>query len=640
MPKENCMLINNVTKLKSYFFDLIIDEEHSANLPQLNQKLVQFLKDMTSVNIVRLYLYNKWKECYFLEQSTDFVTKNSSYYSLPKERIVETQLVKTVADDVLSADSIWGNDGNETAYIVLLNNHGKLRSKFGFLYFELSDSIQEEVASTLTDFLKFVGIETSRLMESSKRYFGYLNEEVRYEQLYRVTSKFHSSMNMDDVLAEVIHTLQEVYASFDCVLLLSHDTTCDQSLPIRDLEYGSESVNHAAVQAYLTGNVQFEDSMIDGRSVLYAPLKGKQGIYGVLQVTAPNTLVFPKQEVGFIELLANTAGSALENAQLYQQSRKLISDLQLINKTSHRLNTNLRLTDTINFMTDQIKASFDAGEVGFILFHGKEQFEVLMGSTEYFFSDEVEDLFKYINKKIKVEKDAIFIGDLSLDENSKVGKLRSLMVIPMIQSNMLIGAVYVLHENPYHFSFDKFKLLQSLIHHSTLAFTNSMLREELEKMVITDHLTKLYSRNYLDERIHLSMNTDALGAFLLIDIDDFKSINDTYGHQIGDEVIIQVANIIKRSIREHDIGARWGGEELAIYLPKADLKTGLMVAKRLVERVEAETNPKITISCGITVWNKENNDSVKKLFNRADEALYKAKQTGKNRVIIYEENNQ
>lgn len=464
-----------------------------------------------------------------------------------------------------------------------------------------------------------------------------INKLKRYEQLYRVTAKFHSSMDMAEVLKEIIHTLNEVYETFDCVLLLSHDSSTDPELPIRDLEYGSDSINQAAAQAYLTGNVQFEDSINNDESVLYAPLKGKQGIYGVLQVIAPDTPVFPKEEVGFIELLANTAGSALENAQLYQQSRKLISDLQLINKTTHRLNSNLRLTDTINFMSEQIRSSFDAQVIGFLMFNGEDKFEVLTGSSDYFFLDESVPLVNFINNKIKKEKDAVFIGDLSLDENIGEKKFRSLMVVPMVQSSALIGAVYVLNERPYHFSFDKFKLLQSLIHHSTLAFTNSMLREELERMVITDNLTKLHSRNYLDERIQLSMNTDALGAFLLIDIDDFKSINDTFGHQVGDEVIIQVANIIRRSIREHDVGARWGGEELAVYLPKADLKTAVMVAERLVERVEKETDPQITISCGITVWHKENNDSVKKLFNRADEALYRAKETGKNRVIIYDD---
>lgn len=633
MPKENCLILDDINKLKSYFFDFFMDEEHSANLSCFNQKLVKYLRDVTSANAVRLYLYNKEKETYFLEQSTDLVDEKVNLFSAIHRECLGLKQSEEI-DDVQSADSIWGKIPNESSYIVPLKKQGQPSSQFGLIYFSFHDEV---ISNQLLAFLSLIGIETSKLIEGWKRYYDFFNERLRYEQLYRVTAKFHSSMNMNDVLAEVIHTLQEVYPSYNYILLLSHDTTCDPDLPIRDLEYGSDSINQTAAQAYLTGNVQFDDSSNNSQSVLYAPLKGKQGIYGVLQVTAPNTLVFPKQDVGFIGLLANTAGSALENAQLYQQSRKLISDLQLINKTSHRLNTNLRLTDTINFMTDQIRTSFDAQEVGFLLYQGDEGFEVLAGSSAYFFNKEAEGLLNYINRKIKYEKDSIFIGDLSLDDHCNEKNYRSLMVVPMIQSDLLIGAVYVLHQHPYYFSFDKFKLLQSLIHHSTLAFTNSMLREELEKMVITDHLTKLYSRGYLDERIHFSMNSDVQGAFILIDIDDFKSINDTFGHQIGDEVIIQVANIIKKSIRNQDVGARWGGEELAIYLPRADLNTGVMVAERLVERVEAETNPKITISCGITVWDNEKNDSVKRLFNRADEALYKAKQEGKNRLIIYEE---
>lgn len=632
MPDDFC---KNKGELKSFFFDLITDDGYSANLSALNQRLVHFLKDKTHATSVSLYLYNKWKDRYYLEQSTELIEKQSSYYSLLSTQLKEIQQHQGIKGDILNATSLWANEAGRTAYIVLLKKNVSATVKFGFIYLEFED---ESETDSLIHFLDLVGIETSRLLESLKRHYGSLNEDERYEQLYRVTAKFHSSMNMDDVLGEIIQTLNEVYPSFDCVLLLSHDNSNHRDLPIRGLQYGSDSANQAAAQAYLTGSVQFEDSLVDGRSVLYTPLKGKQGIYGVLQVTAPNTLVFPKQEVGFIELLANTAGSALENAQLYQQSRRLISDLQLINKTSHRLNSNLRLTDTISFMTEQITTSFDAEEIGFLMFLANGQSEVLAGSSEYFLSDDCQHLVQFINKKIKKENDALFIGDLSLDENIKEKKFRSLMAVPMIQSGDLKGAVYVLNQNPYHFSFEKFKLLQSLIHHSTLAFTNSMLREELEKMVITDHLTKLYSRNYLDEKIQQSMNFDALGAFLIIDIDNFKLVNDTYGHQVGDEVIIQVANIIKKSIRDLDVGARWGGEELAIYLPRATLEIGMMVAKRLVKRVAEETNPKVTISCGISIWSKERNDSVKKLFNRADEALYKAKQTGKNRVVIHENN--
>ncbi|WP_102345268.1 sensor domain-containing diguanylate cyclase [Bacillus sp. Marseille-P3661] len=624
-------LNTEITEIKSYFFGLITDDENTASLPVLTQKLVQYLKNRVNATFVGLYLYNKWKERYYLEQCTEQVEKDNKSFSVDLKRMTRLQQ-HLIKGSVLNASTLGVCDNSRNAYVILLK---KGSSIFGFLYIKFEEGIN--LSEFAIDVFNLIGVEVTRMLGSWKRSYGSLNKEERYEQLYRVTAKFHSSMDMDDVLEEVIHTLKEVYPSFDCVLLLSHDNSNHHDLPIQDLQYGTDSVNQAASQAFLTGDVQIEDSLFNEKSVLYAPLKGKQGIYGVLQVNAPNTLIFPNQEIGFIELLANTAGSALENAQLYQQSRRLISDLQLINKTSHRLNSNLRLSEIISFMTEQITTSFDAHQIGFVMFINDGSPQILAGSTDYFTSEDSKQLVKNINEKIINEKEALFIGDLASDAMIEEKLYRSLMAVPMMQSGNLIGAVYVVNTEPYHFSFDKFKLLQSLIHHSTLAFTNSMLREELEKMVITDHLTKLHSRGYLDEKIQQSMNTDALGTFLIIDIDNFKCINDTYGHQVGDDVIIQVAEIIKRSIRDDDVGARWGGEELAVYLPRATLVIGTMVAERLVRRVAEETNPKITISCGVATWFKERSDSVKKLFNRADEALYKAKQNGKNRVVVQED---
>nr|WP_249316887.1 GGDEF domain-containing protein [Bacillus sp. FJAT-50079] len=153
-------------------------------------------------------------------------------------------------------------------------------------------------------------------------------------------------------------------------------------------------------------------------------------------------------------------------------------------------------------------------------------------------------------------------------------------------------------------------------------------------MVITDQLTQLYARNYLDEAIKRSMKIDQEGTFILVDLDDFKAVNDTYGHQIGDEVLIQVAESIRKHLRSTDIGARWGGEELAIYLPGVSLEDGIAVARRLREYVPKETSPKVTISCGISSWKYEQEDEVKNLFNRADTALYEAKRGGKNQIAI------
>ena len=479
------------------------------------------------------------------------------------------------------------------------------------------------------DCFKVIGEICGHLLKKAQELSQIAIMEKRYRQLFRVTEKFHDSIDMNSVLKEIISILHEVYPTFTYSLFLSQDHYSHGHLPIKSLEYDSENI--AAMQAYVTGTVQIEDSLHEQRSMLYAPLKGKQGVYGVLQIIAPNALVFPKNEIEFTALLANTAGSALENAQLYQQSIRLISDLQLINEVTHHLNSKIRLSDTVTYMCDQIIKSFGAQEVGFILFSdSQKKTTILRGSTSFFFDKKVELYTQYFQDQLKIEKDAVFISNFNL-LNDKL--FRSIMAIPMKQTGVMEGFILVMHKEPYHFSFDSYKLLQSLIYHSTLAFANLTLREELEKMVVTDYLTKLYSRNYLDERIQFSMQEDGQGTFIMIDIDNFKDINDTYGHQVGDEVIIQVANVIIANIRDADIGARWGGEELAIYLPKLPLERGVLIAKRVVEKVYENSSPRVSISYGVSHWNKIQTDSVKKLFLRADQALYQAKATGKNKVV-------
>lgn len=606
-----------ILSLKSRFFDIIDTENGFFHYEKLLNEMLSSIKALTGADEITLYVFNEWKQEFFAEAATNpdallspafsgdlkrWANKNRGLQSLRTE-IKEEQIMIPLV-----------KRGKLLGCMILSGESGCFHSYTEKVFQELSE-------------------ECGQFLDKAQGLAKIASEEKRYKQLYRVTEKFHSSMDMDMVLGEIIYTLQEMYPTFTYYLLLSQDNNNHGDLPIRDLEYDSENI--AAMQAYVTGAVQFEDSLQEMRSVLYAPLKGKQGVYGVLQVIAPNTMIFPKNEIEFITLLANTAGSALENAQLYQQSKRLIADLQLINETSHRLNSNLRLTETMNYMADQILHSFDAEEAGFILINSENaDVNVIQGSTEFFQTKEAEDYIHYIRKKIIKEKESLFIGDFSLQFEGAASLYKSIMAVPMAQSGVLKGYALVMHSSPYHFSFETFKLLQSLIHHSTLAFTNSMLREELEKMVVTDHLTKLYSRSYLDDRIHQSMNEDHEGTFMLVDIDDFKLVNDTYGHQVGDEIIIQVANLINSNIRSTDIGARWGGEELALYLPGVSLSAGVLIAERIVRKVCQITDPQVTISCGISYWSRGKKDSYAALFKRADRALYTAKNTGKNKVII------
>ncbi|MBM7692908.1 diguanylate cyclase (GGDEF)-like protein [Peribacillus deserti] len=611
-------------ELKSSFFDLLDVDNGYIRFEEYISALLKSLEEILDTETIIFMKYDEWKQELITEASSTLMEGSSSLHVNPADPLIQKTHMKVFYNEPPCPGL------SEFRLVLPLRAHHQL---VGILAIKEND----QGSLDLIEFqeLERLAGECTNLIKAAKSLSNMGQEEKRYKQLFRVTEKFHSSMNMDAVLEEIIHTLQDVYPDFTYYLLLSHDNSSHKGLPIKGLEYDSE--NTAAMQAFLTGTIQMEDSRLHRISSLYAPLKGKQGVYGVLQVIAANTVVFPKDEVEFIRLLANTAGGALENAQLYQQSKRLVADLQLINETSHKLNSNLRLSDTILYMRNQISKSFQAEEIGFITLGSNQQPAVLVESTDFFHRQDSASYIEFLTKKITIDREPLYIGDTAVQEAILNKKYRSIMAVPMIQIDSLKGYAVVLHQDPYFFTFDMFKLLQSLIHHSTLAFANSMLREELEKMVITDSLTKLFSRNFLDEKIASSFEKDEQGTFILMDIDDFKIVNDTYGHQVGDEVLVQVANLILKNIRGTDIGARWGGEELAVYLPDVPLSIGVAIAKRLVEKVNMTSNPKVTISSGMSHWKKGRMDSAKSLFKRADEALYRAKKSGKNKLIIHED---
>jgi diguanylate cyclase len=167
--------------------------------------------------------------------------------------------------------------------------------------------------------------------------------------------------------------------------------------------------------------------------------------------------------------------------------------------------------------------------------------------------------------------------------------------------------------------------------------------QELEvhrKAALVDPLTGLYNRRGLEQILHELWPTTPQLTMLVADIDHFKKINDTYGHQVGDVVIRQVAESIRRTIRGEDFAARYGGEEYVILLPDTDLDGGLKVAEnirarvaklRLVRKHDQLAIDAFTVSLGVATRRPEDRQH-DDLFKRADEALYLSKGGGRNRV--------
>ncbi len=166
--------------------------------------------------------------------------------------------------------------------------------------------------------------------------------------------------------------------------------------------------------------------------------------------------------------------------------------------------------------------------------------------------------------------------------------------------------------------------------------TNEKLLAEL---YITDPLTKLYNRAHFDESINFvakhQRRADVDFVLALADIDYFKSINDTYGHQIGDEALIAVAKTIKNSLRENDLIARWGGEEFVIMLKNVTIEQAKTIIEKVRVNIEKQTirnDIKVTASFGLTKY--QGAEETKETFKRVDDALYEAKRAGRNRVVV------
>ena len=171
-------------------------------------------------------------------------------------------------------------------------------------------------------------------------------------------------------------------------------------------------------------------------------------------------------------------------------------------------------------------------------------------------------------------------------------------------------------------------------------------KEEVEKLSLTDTLTKLSNRRFFDTQlardIMQSNRYHTPLSMYFLDIDDFKLVNDTYGHQVGDETLQNMGTLIRKNLRETDWAARYGGEEFCVILPMVGLTGSLSSAKRLKDLIEHNLSvikdKVLTASIGVSTFNPESMQR-DDLVRYSDQALYHSKRTGKNKVIYYDERN-
>jgi len=231
------------------------------------------------------------------------------------------------------------------------------------------------------------------------------------------------------------------------------------------------------------------------------------------------------------------------------------------------------------------------------------------------------------------------------------GQLRSVVLLPLVRYGKLIGSINIGSYDAGRFTkrvrTDFFEHFAAVV---AICIENATNIQRLKRQGLTDPLTGVNNRRYFDQRLNEEMGaakrTQAPLSCLLFDIDFFKNVNDSYGHQVGDEVLREVASLIREQLRNSDVLSRYGGEEFVALLSRTDSKTAEEIAERVRRSIQEysfnvanNASFNLTISIGIATYypaNQSQEMSSTKLVADADRCLYQAKHAGRNIVIVAE----
>jgi len=338
------------------------------------------------------------------------------------------------------------------------------------------------------------------------------------------------------------------------------------------------------------------------------------------------------------------------NAELYRHIEELDKfnlEMKLLNEMSAELQTCNQMEDAYPIMERFLKTLLPGLEGGVYIYDQEQNVMELLScwgdfqpGTKTFRKEECWGL-------CKGEVHRVGLHDEAMMTCIHVEKNRDLTYVcdPLIVEGFTFGVLHYYYQNK-DLSDNQRQLGRIVIDAIKLALTNLKLKENLRHESIRDPLTSLFNRRYLLETMKLEMyKASRNGTFLsiiMVDIDNYKEINDQYGHTRGDQVLIQVSQLFLKNIRRGDIACRYGGDEFMLVLPGAPPKVALARAEsirgetiNLNFTVGAERVHHVTMSMGVAAF-PHNADTVESLIQAADNALYRAKEAGRNRTIYAE----
>lgn len=326
------------------------------------------------------------------------------------------------------------------------------------------------------------------------------------------------------------------------------------------------------------------------------------------------------------------------------------NDRLLIEKFTSQISRITELDKLLEKMMDIFLQAAEATKGSIMLLNDKGSLEIktAVGLSERAIKEVCPELGEGIAGKVALTGEAILIKDTGKEllyrdfviDPLKRRPREMFLCLPLIFKSRAIGVVNLQTKlGNKRFLREDQTLFTILANQAAIAIANVQLYDS----AITDGLTGLYVQKYfrlgLTQEMRRTKRYHCTFSLLLLDIDYFKKINDTYGHQIGDAVLRELARLLKSSVRVNDVCARYGGEEFAVILlensPENNFYIGERLRKKIGNYLFSEKKLRLTVSIGMVSYQGENNLNSEDLIKSADLALYQSKNNGRNQVTIY-----
>jgi len=404
-------------------------------------------------------------------------------------------------------------------------------------------------------------------------------------------------------------------------------------------------------QTVIVNNLQREQSAGYERgarisSFMAVPLYDHDKVIGVLAADSRSPDAFSGRDSLTLNSLGSLIGGMMKRQRAYIETERKLKEFEVIKEESSNL---LRSLDLKEIAWGAIKALRRIAPMGTTLFirrdgeyelialsglkePAKKRFKTLKGSL---IENAVQSLLPvYLSDLAGYNIPALPFG---------AGHLKSVLAIPLVYESNILGILALVSERKNPLTVHQIEILKLFSEQISVTLSRAFLHEDIKLMATTDGLTGLYNHRHFQEKLaeefkRLSRYPRPL-SLLLMDIDFFKKVNDTYGHPAGDTVLKSVAAILKKTVRETDIPARYGGEEFAALLTDTDKEGAGLVAERARKAIMESLfhvdarGLKITVSIGVASYPADARTK-EALIEVADRALYRAKEEGRNRVVL------